>query len=43
VSRNGGDEDADLAADWLRLRRAALFFAIRVLIVVLLAAVGLYH
>lgn len=38
-----GREEADLSVELRRLRRAAIFFAICVVIVVVLGAVGLYH
>ena len=40
MSRDG---DADMAAEWRRLRRAAIFFAVCLTVVVVLGAVGLYH
>ncbi len=43
MRRNGLPDDADLAADWRRLRRAALFFGVCLTVVVLLGVVGLYH
>jgi len=43
VSGDSRDDDADLAADWRRLRRAALFFAVCLAVVVVLGVVGLYH
>jgi hypothetical protein len=36
-------EDPDLRAEWRQLRRAALFFCACVFLVVVLAAVGIYH
>ena len=41
-TRDEGD-DPDLRAEWRRLRRAALFFCACVLLVVVLAAGGIYH
>jgi len=43
VSRNSRDDEAELAAEWRRLRRAALFFAACLAVVVVLGVVGLYH
>jgi nitrate reductase NapE component len=43
MSRRGPDDDGDLTADLRRLYRAALFFAVCLLVVVALAVVGLYH
>ncbi len=40
---DGRHDDADLGAEWRRLRRAALFFAVCLAVVVVLGAVGLYH
>ena len=41
ICRDG--DKADLSAEWRRLGYAALFFAVCVLVVVLLGVVGLYH
>lgn len=43
MSRRSRDDDAELAAEWRRLRRAALFFAVCVTLIVVLGVVGLYH
>ena len=43
MSGDSRDDDADLAAEWRRLRRAALFLGVCLAVVVVLGVVGLYH
>ncbi len=43
MKRERRGEDGELAAEWRRLRRAALFFAVCLTVVVVLGVVGLYH
>jgi hypothetical protein len=42
VSGDSRDDDAELAAEWRRLRRAAQFSTVCVAVVVL-GVIGLYH
>lgn len=39
---DGGD-DEDLSAEWRRLRRAGLFFAVSLMMFLALAGIGLFH
>ncbi len=43
MRREHHDNDPELASELRRLRRAAVFFLVCLTVVVVLAAVGLYH